>query len=504
MKKVAFLSLFYLITCDIKALDFYVNPSGSDASGNGSKTLPWKTIFFALRNIPAGENQTLRLSKGTFIETEILHVPPFINIEGEHQDVTIIQPAENLYYNPATPGPSSHKFLFILNSDHTSSKQHLKNFTVDGAGRKLHGGIYINNRDNIIIDNIKIQSVNFCGIWLLNSKGSTIKNTTLLNSSWASNDWCSGALQLANVSDTDIFNLHINEDRGYGIKALGTESPVSLSNVKIHDSRISVNPIGVWNKGAAPNISIELWSANLTDCEIYNCYVDNHISLVKADYFPPPGTQTMRVHHNTIDLGSRAKGQGYGLELSVNDAEIDHNVFLGGQYGIVNWGDAAKNWSIHHNIFYGLKNDYPSEVLRSQKSGLQNVKFYNNTIEFAGRHTVNVIGLYGGASKTIDVKNNLVINSNTAYSHYPNKIIFLENAEVDELTVQHNLFFNLEMSGLEGYASNNILIDPKIKKVGTRHTQYYQPLKGSPLIDAGIDVKLPYKGLAPDIGAHEY
>jgi hypothetical protein len=504
MKKSAILLICFFISCSLKALNFYVSPDGNDATGDGSKTLPWKTIAFALRNIPSGTDQTLRLSTGTFIESTFLHVPPFINIEGENQELTIIQPAPHLYYNPTTPGLSAEKFLFILNSDHTSGKQSLKNFTIDGAGRKLHGGIYINNRDNILVDNIKIQNVNFCAIWLLNSKGSSIKNTTLLNSAWASNDWCSGALQLANLTDTDIYNLHINEDRGYGIKALGTESPISLSNVKIHDSRISVNPTGIWNNGAAPNISIELWSANLTACEIYNCYVDNHISLVKADFTPPKGKQTIRVHHNTIDLGSRAKGQGYGLELSVNEVEVDHNVFLGGQYGIVNWSDAVKSWSIHHNIFYGLKNDYPSEVLRSQKSGLHNVKFYNNTVEFAGKHTVNLIGLYGGASKDVEVKNNLVINSNTAYSHYPNKVAFIENAAIDGLVVERNLFFNIDPSGLEGYTKNNLLLDPKVKKVGTRHTQYYQPTKGSPLIDAGIDVKLPYKGSAPDIGAHEY
>ena len=121
-----------------------------------------------------------------------------------------------------------------------------------------------------------------------------------------------------------------------------------------------------------------------------------------------------------------------------------------------------------------------------------------------GLQTMNLIGLYGGVSENLDIKNNLVINSNTSYNWYRNKLVHLENGTLRNLYVMNNLFFNLSTKNIRGTFMNNLAEDPKIKRNGTRHTTYYSPQTGSPLIDAGIGVKLPFKGSAPDIGAREY
>jgi len=34
------------------------------------------------------------------------------------------------------------------------------------------------------------------------------------------------------------------------------------------------------------------------------------------------GIQTIRVHDNTFDMQTRANGAGYGLELTIHDAEV--------------------------------------------------------------------------------------------------------------------------------------------------------------------------------------
>src|SRR5690606_17980822 len=104
-----------------------------------------------------------------------------------------------------------------------------------------------------------------------------------------------------------------------------------------------------------------------------------------------------------------------------NDVEIDHNWFNGGSYGIANWSPTkCANWSIHHNTFYGLSSGWPGSVLRSQVSGLHNVNFVNNTIELAGTTTINVVSLHGGSSTNVQIKNNLIIDSNTSYSFWQN------------------------------------------------------------------------------------
>jgi hypothetical protein len=497
---ISFLLIFYF-HCST-ATDFFVSLTGSDQSGSGTAEKPWRTILFALKKIPRNQASTLQILAGTYVENAQLEIPATLSVNGAGVDLTTIKAASSFYYHPDKPENSPERFLFSF-VDGSGTGQKISNLTIDGSARQVHGGIYVNKRNRLKIEQVRVRSMNFCGIWLLNSSESSIKNTSLFNCSWASTDWCSGALQVANLTKVEIDNVYINEDRGYGIKAMGA-TPNNLTKLKIHDSNVSVNPIGIWNNGKAPNISIELWSANLTECEISNCLVDNHISLVNTNFVPSSDALSIRVHHNTIDLETRAKGEGYGLELSINNAEIDHNIFKGGTYGIVNWDAVVKKWSIHHNVFYGLKNYYPGDILRSQKSGLHEVKFYNNTVELLGTSTINLIGLYGGESEKIEIKNNLIINSNTGYNHYQNKLVCQENSKVADLIVSHNLLFNLSQENIPGTCKNNLSIDPKINKSGTRHTSYYQPKRGSPLIDAGIDVNLPFKGSAPDIGAHEF
>jgi hypothetical protein len=121
-----------------------------------------------------------------------------------------------------------------------------------------------------------------------------------------------------------------------------------------------------------------------------------------------------------------------------------------------------------------------------------------------GKKTMNLVGVYGGVSKNVEIRNNLVINSNTSYNWYPNKLLFLENSTVSNLSVTNNLLVNLSLEKNGGLFENNLTEDPKIKKIGGRHTRYYSPKAGSPLIDAGINVNHPFKGSAPDIGAIEY
>ena len=486
---------------------FYVSTTGDNAAGDGTAAKPLKTLAFAITKVPVSQGYTIELSAGTFIENGLIEVPLGVNITGAGIDQTILKSASSFYYHPATPGYATDKFLISLNeSSQQNGNQTLKGFTIDGDSKQLHGGIYVHNRTNVVIDGVKVQNTNFTGLWLWDVKNSKVKNTQFINCSWGSTSYCSGALNLGNVESVEVDHITVDESIGYGIKAIGPGGNNNIINVKIHDSRISVTPFGLWNNGSAPNIAIELWSVNLVGNEIYNNYVDNTISLVNSNATPSTGIQTIRVHHNTIDMDARAHGLGYSIELTIHDAEIDHNYFNKGTYGIANWDHPMQNWSIHHNTFYAIQGTYPGEIVRSQSSGLHTVKLYNNTIEFASDKTMNVVGVYGGTSENVEIKNNLFIDSNTSYSYYPNQLIHLENgAALNNLEVKNNLFDTLPVGSVPGAYLNNVMVpDPMIQKIGSRSETYYMPKAGSPLIGAGINVGLAFTGSTPDIGAYEY
>ena len=503
MMRIFILAFLFLSFHFTFATDYYVSTSGND-SGNGTVTSPWRTLRFAVTKVPANQGHTIRLSAGTFAESGQFNVPPGVNVEGAGVDQTFIKAASNFYFNPGDPGFALDKFLMTLSSSGaTAGNQTLRNFTLDGDGKRLHGGIYVKFRSNVNIQSIKIQNTNFCGLWIWDVKSSALRDVRLVNCSWGSTGWASGALQLANLENVTIERLNVDENTGYGIKALGSGGN-RITNMKVFDSRISVNPAGKWNNGSAPNIAFELWEVYLVGCEIYNTYLDNHLSLVNVQT-PATGIRSIRVHHNTFDLLSRAGGHGYGIELSINDAEIDNNWFNGGSYGIANWSPAyVTNWSIHHNTFNNLSNGYPGEIVRSQQTGIHNVKIHNNTVEFSGTATMNFLGLHKGQSTNIDIKNNLVINSNTSYNWWPNQLIFTEGgASISGLTVSNNFLSNLSVGYSAGSIVNNLTGDPKISKSGARPNPYFVPSTGSPLIDKGVNVGHAFQGSAPEIGAHE-
>jgi hypothetical protein len=495
---------------------YYIATTGNDTSGDGSASNPWRTLKYAVTRVVANQGHTIQVGAGTFIESGLVEVPLGVSIAGAGIDITIIKADSSFYYHPASPGYATDKFLISLSGfNQLDGNQSLRNFTIDGDAKQLHGGIYVRYRNKVAIDQVKIQNTNFTGIWLWDVKDSQVTNTQLVNCSWGSAGFCAGTLNLGNVERVEIAKLNINESTGYGIKAIGPNGYNNIYNLKIHDCTISVNPFGLWNNGSAPNIAIELWQVNLVGCEIYNSYVDNTISLVNSNATPSTGIQTIRVHHNTIDMDTRAHGSGYGVELTIHDAEVDHNYFIKGSQGIANWDNPMQNWSIHHNTFFAIQGIYPGEVVRSQWSGLHNVKLYNNTIEFASDKTMNLVGAYGGASDNLDIRNNLVINSNTGYNYYPNQVIHTENgATISNLQVLSNSTANLDagslLGSLLGLLLQNPLINlgtlpnPAVTKTGPRPQPYYFPILGSSLINAGQDVGLPYAGSAPDIGAYEY
>lgn len=499
--------ILILFSCQFAhSTDYYVSLRGSDINGDGSTKRPWKTIDFALKQIPSEQGHTLKISAGTFFVNSAIEVPLATNIEGAGIDRTILKGTQSFFYNPEDPGLEPTRFLLRLDAQvQSDGNQTLKNFTIDGSSKQVHGGIYVHSRNNILIENVKVQYTNFCGIWILKTKNSTLRKISLLNCAWGSTEWCSAALQFAHIDHVEFDQLIIDEDKGYGIKSLGHDKDHILSHFKLHDSRISVTPKGLWQNGKAPNISIEIWANAFPESEIYNCYVDNHLSIVNSNHDVQPTGNKFRIHHNIIDLKSRAKGEGYGIELTIHDAEIDHNIFKGGFSGISNWAQQKSNWSIHHNVFFGIDHIYPTAIINAYNGNLKDVNIYNNTVEFSGKATVNFLECNnGGVSENVKIQNNLIINSNAAYTHYPNRFINLEKgAKIKNLIVENNLLFNLPLDEVGGACKNNIFVDPKIVKSGNRPFPFYIPTQGSPLIDSGVQLEKSYHGSGPDIGAYE-
>ena len=74
----------------LNAAVYYVSTTGSDSTGNGSSSSPWKTLSYAVSHVPVVSGNTVHLNAGTFNETAQSVIPLGINIEGAGPTQTII------------------------------------------------------------------------------------------------------------------------------------------------------------------------------------------------------------------------------------------------------------------------------------------------------------------------------------------------------------------------------------------------------------------------------
>jgi hypothetical protein len=488
-----------------EARDYHVAPGGNDETGDGSLSKPWQSIAYACNKVPPQQGHVIKIKAGIYTEKTI-YLPPGVSLAGEGTDKTIISASPDIFYNPIDPGFGYEHFLLQLKSSiMAAGNQYIRNIGIEGKNKRAHGGILIDNRSHVVIQQVSISHFNFSGIWVWQASNVQLRGIHLFNCAWGSSGWCSGALQLSNSAHVEVSDFTIDENKGYGIKNLGHIENTPFTDIKIHDGRITVEPRGAWNNGQAPNISIELWASSFPQTEIYNCYVDNHISLVNHPQVQ--AAEPLRLHHNIFDIaGPRAQGNGYCLELSISNVEIYNNWFNGGTTGIVNWGDRMhQNWNVHHNTFFAISSPYPTSVLNFYKGGITSLAFYNNTIETTQNSIVSLLELNNGAvGIDILLKNNLAMNGNTGSDGHPTKLVsLLQGAGVRDLTVENNFLQGFSIGDSQGRIQNNAVGDPGITRHGLRPYPFYSPTPSSPLIDAGQDVGLPFIGTAPDVGAYE-
>lgn len=507
MKRIFFLIVFWMVFTQWSCQKiYYVDINGSDSTGDGSSSNPWRTLNHALSEVPTREGNTIKLSSGIFVATDYLKIGDRTNIEGEGMGLTVIKPDSSLSFR-------SHEWhfdKFLITLSDSGGNQVLKNFSIDGNSKQLYGGILVHSRKNVLIESVRVENCYFTGIWIHDALDTRVTNVLLKDNAWGDATGSSGSLTLGKSKRLEIDHIQVDEHYGQAIDVVNGE----MYNLKLHHNRFSVNPTGSWKTPTgddAPNICVEFFDAELRDVEVYNNYFDNSLSVVISPAIAAQNNtdKTIRIYNNIFDLKSRANGYGYGLELTVDNAEVDHNYFRGGFTSIVNWepkeNPARKSWKIHHNVFFELESKYPSAVITFFQNGISDAHIYNNTVEMAGTSTVSFIEAnHGGQVRNIKVENNLVIDSNVDYKWYPNKFISLNGAKIQSGIIRNNFLERMKLTTIAGLKySNNYSGRAEIRKTGTRPDPYYTPMPESPLVNAGLPIESSHQGAAPDIGAYD-
>jgi hypothetical protein len=420
---------------------------------------PWLTIQHAASTMAAGETTYIRA--GTYYESGIL----FAHSGAPDAPVTL--------------------------ANYESEK-----VIIDGAGTDDYPGIAIvEGRGHYVIQGFTVRNMPWSGIATDESTTEPYQDITIRDCILHDNGW--SGIDLAAVDGFVVENVEAYNNAYYGLDIISSEDGVlSAANGVVRNSSFH-HHTGDEGHGLAIN-------------QGHDITVSDSVT-----------------HHNTIHGFDVSDWPKYG-ELSYN-ITLERN--LSYDNGVAGF---AINSDSHHvvyrnNVAWQNGADWAGQGSSSGflcYEGCWHVEWVNNVSlenSDAGFWVEEQLGIYGTPEDTLLVfKNNIAYNNGRPEWNEWRPALVVEG-EAWEVIATHNnwggvpglnaFVVTINVVGDEGdiyttddinngaFQTGNISVDPQFVDA-TVPDVHLQP--GSPCIDAGIDVGLPYLGSAPDMGAFEF
>ncbi len=519
--RVAFMLFFMLSPGFCFATTYYISPSGSDATGDGTAGNPWMTLYYATSSVTT-PGDIIHVNAGTYIETQTCELAVGVSLEGDGV-TSILKSTLSADWLPLLSA--------ISNSEGTDGNQHISNLKFDGQNLTTFWAIEVVGRKNFSIYNCTIVDFNDRGV---------IFAGRVDNANTAPTIYATG-----NSFHDNIMTNCARYTPGYGTGCLnigGQEGMLVYNNIITQDSRTPGSngwPIKYWNDGYLDGCKIYNNTLNKIMCHSFlgdDCW-DFAIELFN--------TRGLEIYSNTItgggiDLNHQAKGSyafsvwihhnliqmpyiniflqtGITLEFESETALIEDNVFDKVNVG-VNYtprpGDAITNNTIRRNLMkdIGKAENTGYFIYFGGNEGVSltynNLDIFNNTMVMSTTDPpfwgIALPSVNSGLISNINIKNNIIQGALsgpiTQYSIIGTNTLNISN---NDMYLNGNNdepdFTNAPAPTNYTYADNLIGIDPIFVGIGN-----YKLQPSSPCIDAGIYVGSPYSGIAPDNGYDEF
>lgn len=508
---------FFIMASTGWAATYYISPTGNDSTGNGSQASPWKTLSTACSKVTAAGN-TIYINSGSYSDNNRCNLAPGVNIQGAGKTQVTITSAYGggmgtgyIFRETAQQNPLAH------------GNNEISGFTLDGSGKTLVTGIFLRGTDNLNIHDIRFQNIKsdaiiLAGYWNWTNYSTTPPPTYAQNvivhdidtndtTTEADLGWGprQGSIQLLGLQGAKVYNLNINENytgRGVGVKCV----PGWLKGLDAYNWTIRTNPT---NTDA---FVFEMYNFS-GDSQIYNSSFNHMLSLNSGPQTLDSGSSwNLKIHDTTTDFSGFPIGATSGHELSHNHLDF-YNNFVNGGSKISGGGlwttnyltaSSVTHWRVRNNVFYNCA----SAGLTIQRGALSNVEIYNNVFDTIASSPWGGYGIdtemFSGSLSGAKIQNNLFMNCRAAGINI--------NAGMSNTLIDHNWFYNngnsnnvVSSAANTTQTNNSKGTAPGINSSGNRPDPYYRPSSAtSNLVDAGINVGLPYSGSAPPIGAYEY
>ena len=142
---------------------------------------------------------------------------------------SVLAPAARPSNPPYAPQPwhlSAGSLVAAARSNSMTGSGHaqtIQGFTLDGDSWRALGGLLVDNRSGVTINDVSAKHFNWGGIWLHRVKNTTLTGGKITDSSWTNSDYGSGNLNIGKAENVTVDGVRIDAHRsgsGYGIKAL--------------------------------------------------------------------------------------------------------------------------------------------------------------------------------------------------------------------------------------------------------------------------------------------
>lgn len=470
-----------LLTAPTGARILYVDKDQA-CPGSGTSGSPYCTIQRAFDNVAAGDTIRIRNSSSPYNENAVA------TRSGTSTAPIVVEP--DLGHNPIlrnTVNPGQQRGAIEINgADYWT----IRNLTFDGAG--LRTSLYAIEIRPLQISNPAARPI----------KGHKIIGNTIKN--WGG---------------PESFEYSLSIQVGTNTPGGHETSDLEISHNILENNRNRAINVGTVRNALIENNDISGQRCGKTRCcpgAGYIAYVSNGIHVTRTnstgspaiiirnnyihDFAPPSDCSVPLSTPHWIDaiwsdvLGS--DGEAYG--------NIIENIAPGSGHGTgIHIESRCNNWKVHNNVISnvggnGLK----------VRNGNDNV-FENNTVYQAGT------GIFIRDGARAIFKNNIIQDSRNAQ-------VFIHDLAITDggHILDHNLYYDSDGNNIgkfgtngsmlslaqwqnqSGFDANSIVANPLF--ISTQPDALDFHLKSSsPAIDAGIDVGIPFKGSAPDLGAYE-
>ena len=522
MKSLLLILTFFYVT-QSQANTYYISPSGNDATGSGTITNPWRTLYKATSTVTAGN--TIFLLPGTYTETQTSILATGVNVEAADT-------------NAVVKSTLSVQFVAILqlhSPEGTMGNQYVRNIKFDGNNRLTSWGLSVRGRSNVsvygcVFRDFEETAVNWSGRNDGNqlppsiyATGNSFYDNIITNSAHWTSSYGRGAFQFGGQDGMQIYNNYITANsrpaglNGWPIKGCNDSW---IKNCRLHHNTLISAPFPYFTNGNGNywDFAIEIFDnvgGNIIDSNTVTGSIDINRQQKGSAAF------SVWVHHNTIGFETLQQNRQSGiiLEYSTEQAIVEYNTIRNTADGIIfstRGGSAITNTTIRNNNIFNLGNLLGGygDGIGTHDAGSANYTvnglfIYNNTIKcntLPSQAAVYGINFSGSSGITNwKVKNNILIGfqESTLWTNVPNLV---SNSEF-----QYNFFYgnlrNTPFSNWQGTltlpagntVSNNTLgVNPVLQTIANILGS------GSPCIDAGVNVGTAFSGAAPDIGWYEY